>query len=162
VFKRVLDINFERGYTNLKILSKIRYQLKNLLLIQIWKTTFFKLVVVPSFCFGLILSPPLAWIAKNRYLWVKYKPFFKLSPSLVNKIRVKIIPNWRAVRSDGEGWIIQWSGVEALSSPKTPFPFQYMTWYEIYFDKHISHSTWKRYDQRYVNELCVQSINQNS
>jgi hypothetical protein len=28
VFKRVLDINFERGYTNLKILSKIRYQLK--------------------------------------------------------------------------------------------------------------------------------------
>jgi hypothetical protein len=34
VFKRVLDINFERGYTNLKILSKIRYQLENLLLIQ--------------------------------------------------------------------------------------------------------------------------------
>jgi 5'-3' exonuclease len=28
VFKRVLDINFERGYTNLKILSTIRYQLK--------------------------------------------------------------------------------------------------------------------------------------
>jgi hypothetical protein len=35
VFKRVLDINFERGYTNLKILSKIRYQFKNLLLTQI-------------------------------------------------------------------------------------------------------------------------------
>jgi hypothetical protein len=35
VFKRILDINFERDYTNLKILSKIRYQLKNLLLIQI-------------------------------------------------------------------------------------------------------------------------------
>jgi hypothetical protein len=35
VFKRVLDINFERGYTNLKILLKIRYHLKNLLLIQI-------------------------------------------------------------------------------------------------------------------------------
>jgi hypothetical protein len=30
MFKRVLDINFERGYTNLKILSKIRYQLQNL------------------------------------------------------------------------------------------------------------------------------------
>jgi hypothetical protein len=43
VFKRVLDINFERGYTNLKILSKIRYQLKNLLLIQIWKTIFFEI-----------------------------------------------------------------------------------------------------------------------
>jgi hypothetical protein len=35
VFKRVLDINFERGYTNLKILSTIRYHFKNLLLIQI-------------------------------------------------------------------------------------------------------------------------------
>jgi hypothetical protein len=35
VFKRVLYINFERGYSNLKILSKIRYQLKNLLLTQI-------------------------------------------------------------------------------------------------------------------------------
>jgi hypothetical protein len=40
---------------------------------------------------------------------------------------VKIIPNWRAVRSDGEVEIIRWSGVEALSSPKTPFPFQSMT-----------------------------------
>jgi hypothetical protein len=28
VFERVLDINFERGYTNLKILSKISYHLK--------------------------------------------------------------------------------------------------------------------------------------
>jgi hypothetical protein len=29
VFKRVLDINFERGHTNLKLYPKIRYQLKN-------------------------------------------------------------------------------------------------------------------------------------
>jgi hypothetical protein len=28
---------------------------------------------------------------------------FKLSPPLVNNIGVKIIPNWRAVWSDGEG-----------------------------------------------------------
>jgi hypothetical protein len=40
-----------------------------------WKTIFLKLVVVWSFCFGLILSLPLAWITKNGYLWVKYKPF---------------------------------------------------------------------------------------
>jgi hypothetical protein len=78
VFKRILDINFERGYTNLKILLKIRYHLKNLLLIQIWKTSILKLVVVRSFCFGLILSPPLAWITKNGYLWVKYKPLLSL------------------------------------------------------------------------------------
>jgi hypothetical protein len=28
---------------------------------------------------------------------------FKLSPPLVNNIGVKIIPNWRTVRSDDEG-----------------------------------------------------------
>jgi hypothetical protein len=36
------------------------------------------------------------------------------------------------MRSDGEGEIIRWSGVEALSSPKTPFPFQSMTYHEIH------------------------------
>jgi hypothetical protein len=96
-----------------------------------WDTTFLKLVVVQSFCFGLILSPPLAWIAKNRYLWVKYKPFYFLSLwQMIYEWR--IIPKWRAVQSDGEGWIIRWSGVEALSSPKTPFPFQSMTWHVIH------------------------------
>jgi hypothetical protein len=35
---------------------------------------------VRSFCFGLILSPPLAWIDKNGYLWVKYKPFSNFLP----------------------------------------------------------------------------------
>jgi hypothetical protein len=29
VLKRVLDINFERGYTNLKNSIKIRYQIEN-------------------------------------------------------------------------------------------------------------------------------------
>jgi hypothetical protein len=75
VFKRVLDINFERGYTILKILSKIRYQLNILLLTQIWKTTFLKLVMVRSFCFGLILSPPLAWIAKTDTCEWNISPF---------------------------------------------------------------------------------------
>jgi hypothetical protein len=73
---------------------------------------------------------------------------------------VKIIPNWRAVWSDGEGRIIRWSGVEAFSSPKSPFPFQSMTWYEIYLTNTLFIA--KRDDQRYINELCVQNINQNS
>jgi hypothetical protein len=51
VFKRVLDTNFESGHTNLKYI-KIRYQFERLLS-KI-------LVVVRSFCFGLILSPPFA------------------------------------------------------------------------------------------------------
>jgi hypothetical protein len=35
--------------------------------------------------------------------------------------------SWRAMRGDGEGETIRWSGVKALSSPKTPFLFQSMT-----------------------------------
>jgi hypothetical protein len=40
--------------------------------------------------------------------------------------------SWRAMQSDGEGEIIRCSGVEALSSPKTPFPFQSMTYHELH------------------------------
>jgi hypothetical protein len=80
----VLDINFERGYTNY---IKNKIPIEKLLLNTIWKTTFLKLVVVRSFGFGLILSPPLAWIAKNIYLWVKYKPFY-FSPFGKNEWRL--------------------------------------------------------------------------
>ena len=45
------------------------------------------------------------------------------------------------VRSDCEGCMIRWSEVEALSSPKTPFPFQSMTYHEMDLKEHISHST---------------------
>jgi hypothetical protein len=52
-----------------------------------------KLVVVRSFCFGLLLTPPLAWIAKNgiiRALEVSS------SPLVINKW-VKIIPKAKFV-----------------------------------------------------------------
>jgi hypothetical protein len=41
--------------------------------------------------------------------------------------------------SDGEGWMIWWSGVEALSSPKTPVPLSIydLAWNTL--DNHISH-----------------------
>jgi hypothetical protein len=62
VFKRVLDTNFESRYTKI-------YQLKEIKFIWYQFEKFLKilnLVVVRSFCFGLIFSPPLALIAKNR------------------------------------------------------------------------------------------------
>jgi hypothetical protein len=58
VFKRVLDTNFGSGHTNLKYI-------KNKIPIDNFFKNFLKLVVVRSFCFGLIFSPPLALIAKN-------------------------------------------------------------------------------------------------
>jgi hypothetical protein len=41
-----------------------------------------KLVVVRSFCFGLILSPPLALIAKNGVVW---EPFLLFLNGMSNK-----------------------------------------------------------------------------
>jgi hypothetical protein len=119
VFKRVLDINFEEGipiwnYIKNKIPIEKYFLNPNL------KDYIFEIGggAVRSFCFGLILSPPLAWITKNKYLRVKYKP---------------------------------------LSSPK--LSIYDLAWKTI--ENHISNSK-ERDDQRYIHELCVQNINQNS
>jgi hypothetical protein len=56
-------------------------------------------VVVRSFCFGLILSPPLALIAKNRDF---VSPFI-FSPSLIKEIKVNDYPNWRDGRIPAKG-----------------------------------------------------------
>ena len=55
-------------------------------------TKFLKLVVVRSFCFGLILSPPLAWIAKNGII----RALEVLSSPLVINKWVKIIPKTKS------------------------------------------------------------------
>ena len=52
-------------YYSLPLSNTIRYQIENTTLKTNWKTKILKLVVVWSFCFGLILSPPLVLIAKN-------------------------------------------------------------------------------------------------
>jgi hypothetical protein len=50
---------------------------------------------------------------------------------------------------------IEWSGSLCLRR-RLHFPFN--LWLSSkYTWKHISHSTWKRYDQRYIYELCVQN-----
>jgi hypothetical protein len=55
---------------------------------------------------------------------VKYEPFSNSLPFGKQYMSKGLYQSWRAMQSDGEGEIIRWSGVEALSSPKTPFPFQ--------------------------------------
>ena len=142
MFKRVLIYPFETLLS--PPFEHNRIPIENTL----WKTKFLKLVVVRSFCFGLILSPPLAWIAKNGII----RALQVLSSPLVINKWVKIIPKtksfcslpqrWRVARSDGEGWVTEW---KPLSSPRTPIPFQYtydLVWNRL--KKHISHSIWKR------------------
>jgi hypothetical protein len=57
VFKRVLPIEIE--FSNIPIEKHLKLKLIS--------KNFEISVVVRSFCFGLILSPPLALIAKNGY-----------------------------------------------------------------------------------------------
>jgi hypothetical protein len=158
VFKRVLpiEIEFLRGILILKIL--IEKHLKT----QTCFENFEIGVVVRSFCFGLILSPPLAWIAKNGYFVSEIGALFKFSPPLANNIWVK---DYTKVESDAK-WrrrvnnTIEWSGSLAFAEDSISLSIYDLAWNIL--EKHISRSTWKRYDQRYINELCVQSINQNS
>jgi hypothetical protein len=61
VFKRVLDINFERGYTNFEISIKNKILIEKPSFNTNLKDYIFEIGGgVRSFCFGLILSPPLA------------------------------------------------------------------------------------------------------
>jgi hypothetical protein len=78
------DIPFLKYYF-LPLLNTIGYQMK------ILNTKFLNLVVVRSFCFGLIFSPFLAWIAKNGVI----RALEVLSSSLVINKRVKIIPKMK-------------------------------------------------------------------
>jgi hypothetical protein len=90
-------------------------------------------VVVRSFCFGLIFSPPLAWITKNgiiRALWSTFS-------SVGHKINEwRLYQRWRVMRSDGEGWVVEWSGSLCLRW-RLQFPFNIpMTWFEIHLKTH--------------------------
>ena len=97
------DINFEEGIPIWNyITSKIpiwKYFFKTKLKDYInWKFIisrpfkFWKLVVVRSFCFGLILSPPLAWIAKNGYFEWNISLFITFLSPFGKSIWVTIIP----------------------------------------------------------------------
>jgi hypothetical protein len=79
VFKRVLDINFERGSYQFKIILKVRYQLKTSLIPieRLLLKTFWNWWWCGPFALGYI-SPPLALIAKN---WVFWEPLFTFSPN---------------------------------------------------------------------------------
>jgi hypothetical protein len=158
VFKRVLMLILKRVH-QFEIISQIRYQFENTSLKPNWKTKFF---------WNWWWCGPFALGSCSLPLWHKssktesLQPFELLSPLLANNIWVKIIPKLESYseRRRRMSYDVEW---KPLSSPKTPIPFQYtydLVWNLL--EKHISHSTWKRDDQRYNNELCVQNIKRNS
>jgi hypothetical protein len=82
-------------------------------------------VVVQSFCFGLILSPPLALIAKNGYFEWNMSPWKLLSPFDKQYMSERLYQcgemaeyQQRVDNTDGVEW-------KRLSLPNTPFPFQF-------------------------------------
>jgi hypothetical protein len=111
-------------------------------------------VVVRSFCFGLILSPLWHESPKTDTCEWNISPFNYFAPLMLNNMWVKIIPNWRAVWSDNEGWIIRWSGVEAFVFAEDSFSLSIYDLVWNVLDKHISHSK-ERDDQRYRWDMCA-------
>jgi hypothetical protein len=92
-------LSYQEGFNNIPIENKL---IENLVRYQFEKISkwIFKLVVVRSFCFRLILSPPLAIIAKNRDF---VSPFYFL-PIGTSKYEWKIISieEWCGVTAKGK------------------------------------------------------------
>jgi hypothetical protein len=80
-------------------------------------------MVVRSFCFGLILSPPLALITKNGV----FRALFTFSP-MVQMNMSEDYTNFERRRNTGKR-IDNTDGVEwkRCLLPNTPFPFQSKT-----------------------------------
>ena len=159
------DISFLKYYF-LSLLNTIGKPIDNIL----GNTKFLKLVVVRSVCFGLLLSPPLAWIAKNGII----RALEVLSSPLVINKWVKIIPKTKSfclVLKFSPPWTESCLErrrrmsyvVEAFVFAEDSNSLSIHLWLGLKWTwKHISHSIWKRYDQRYMNELCVQSSKRSS
>jgi hypothetical protein len=128
-------LSVQEGFTNFwryfpPFENSLRYKFENFILNS--------LVVVRSFCFGLILSPPLAWIAKNKYLWVKYEPFYFLP----NGKQINMSEDYtngemaeyrqRVDNTNGVEWKHHLCWI-------LHFPFNSMTKHENTHGKHISH-----------------------
>jgi hypothetical protein len=133
------DISFLKYYL-LPLLNTIRYQFE-IYQFEIYqlKISNFKIgggAVVRSFCFGLIFSPPLAWIAKNGII----RALVVLSSPLVINKWVKIVPKRRSPFAlspkDGEWLRVTAKGQLRSGSlclrRRLQFPFNTpMTWFEI-------------------------------
>jgi hypothetical protein len=135
VFKRVLRYQF------LKVLLSPPFEHNK---IPIWKTLLKIRVVVRSFCFGLILSPPLAWIAKNGCFEWNISPrvttFSAFGKRHMSEDYTKVGELLGATAKDE-----LWSGVEAFVFAEDSNSLSIHLWLGLKSTwKHISHSIYKR------------------
>jgi hypothetical protein len=94
-------------------------------------------VVVRSFCFGPILSPLWHESPKTDTLKWNIGPYLTTFSPLANKTyEWRLYQRWRVMRSDGEGWVVEWSGSLCLRW-RLQFSFNIsMTWFEIHLKTH--------------------------
>ena len=152
MFKRVLRYWFWKYYS-LPFLNTRRYQIENH---TNWKTLFKISGWCGPFALGSCSLPLWHKLPKMESL----KPFRTTFSLLANKTWVKIIPK---TESCSERRRRMSYGVEAFVFAEDSNSLSIHLWLGLKFTrKHISHSTWKRHDKRYINELCVQDIKRSS
>jgi hypothetical protein len=114
------------------------------------------------FALGKYFLPLWHESPKTDTLWVKYEPFSNSLPLWQTIYEWRIIPRleseaeWRRRRNN----MMEWSGSLVFAEDSISLSLYNLAWNTL--KNHISHSKWKRDDQRYINELCVQGINQSS
>jgi hypothetical protein len=151
VFKRVLR-NWFWKYYSLPFLNTRRYQFENHIN---WKILFKIRWWCGPFALGSCSLPLWHKSPKTESL----EPFPNYFLPLANKTWVKIIPKPErcSERRRRMSYV-----VEAFVFAEDSNSLSIHLWLGLKFTwKHISHIIWKRHDQRYMNELCVQ-INKRS
>jgi hypothetical protein len=138
VFKRVLRYQFLKGYI-LPLFEYNKISIEKFIILK----PFWKWVVVRSFCFGLILSPPLAWIAKNGYFEWNISPCTTFSPFGEHNMSEDYTKAGELLRAMAKNEL--WSEVEAFVFAEDSNSLSIHLWLGLkYTWEHISHSTWKR------------------
>jgi hypothetical protein len=154
VFKRVLDINFEEVIPIWNYI-KNNIPIEKLSLIQI--ETLFEIGGGAVLLLWANTFSPFGMNRQKRILVSEIWALFKLYPPLANKIWVK---DDTKVESEAEcrrriNITMEWSGSLVFTEDSISLSIYDLAWNTI--EKHISHSTWKRYDQRYKWAMCVRN-----
>ena len=97
-----------------EILSKIRYQLKNSSFQNLFLTQILKVGGGAVLLLWANTFSPFGMNRQKRILEWNISPCNYFLPLWRTKYEWRLYQRWRVARSDSEGWVIWWSGVEAF------------------------------------------------